>query len=328
MRAKLFVSYWYRIYDYRLGFLAEVVWKMPPRRKLPTPGQTPKKNAPRTNSSSNCNNSDTQPDESVSPSTSSQGNNSDNENTTGIADQPKSHITSSDNRVVELETQLEVSRSAQDSLLERALRAEKRVEDLEAIQKELDTLTKSNDASQSEMIAALKVEVEGKQGDLERSNDEITELNIKLSKMKQELEEMEDLKDQLKVKNKLCEDQAEELGSLSGELEAAITRMAEKESAWNELSGIHESQMSVLQSQLANVKGELMSLKSFSADQNRFIDNLGEENSKLVAEIQRLKEQAKVRDKQLQESVLLARDAILREKKKRADWERRNSSNR
>ena len=79
----------------------------------------------------------------------------------------------------------------------------------------------------------------------------------------------------------------------------------------------------MLQSQIATLKAELTSLKGFSADQSKFLSNLGEENSKLVAEIKRLKEQAVVRDQQLHESVYLARDAILREKKKREEWERK-----
>lgn len=81
-----------------------------------------------------------------------------------------------------------------------------------------------------------------------------------------------------------------------------------------------QSKTASLQGQMAALQGELQSVKSFTAEQNKFVSNLGEENQKLVGEIKRLKEQAKVRDQQLQESVYLARDAIVREKKKREEW--------
>lgn len=57
----------------------------------------------------------------------------------------------------------------------------------------------------------------------------------------------------------------------------------------------------------SNVQAELVSLKVFSNEQSGFVNNLNEENGRLVSEIQRLKSQAETRDRQLHESVAIAK---------------------
>eukprot|EP00039_Didymoeca_costata_P001364 m.51867 g.51867 ORF g.51867 m.51867 type:complete len:333 (+) comp10759_c0_seq1:298-1296(+) len=220
----------------------------------------------------------------------------------------------------ELAAQLEVARATGDELMERALKAEKQLDELTYLKEEMEH-TKSSDGIKDNLIANLKAEVAAKDLKAQKLSEESVNQRSKISKLKDDLEELEERYD---AACKRSEEQAEELGSLTGELETLKSRMAQKEEQWSDLSEIHESQLSILQSQLSNLKGELLSLKSFSSDQNQFVNNLGEENAKLVAEIKRLKDQAKIRDQQLQESVLLARDAIIREKKKRAEWEKKN----
>ena len=93
--------------------------------------------------------------------------------------------------------------------------------------------------------------------------------------------------------------------------------MEEKDALFAEMKAVKESEIAVLkdtigtqerqvqsktaslQGQMAALQGELQSVKSFTAEQNKFVSNLGEENQKLVGEIKRLKEQAKVRDQPL-----------------------------
>jgi hypothetical protein len=61
----------------------------------------------------------------------------------------------------------------------------------------------------------------------------------------------------------------------------------------------------------SNVQAELVSLKVFSNEQAGFVNNLNEENGRLVSEIQRLKAQAQTRDRQLHESVAIAKKVII-----------------
>lgn len=65
--------------------------------------------------------------------------------------------------------------------------------------------------------------------------------------------------------------------------------------------------MARVQGMYSNVQAELVSLKVFSNEQSGFVNNLNEENGRLVAEIQRLKKQAETRDRQLHESVAIAK---------------------
>lgn len=204
---------------------------------------------------------------------------------------------------------LEVVQKGTDAMLERAVAAESKVAELESTINE-----KQRDVAAE--IGALKRMLMAKDAELaaaassSSTSDSATIL-------------------QLKIEHSASSKAAESRGR---------KRMEEKDALFAEMKAVKESEIAVLkdtigtqerqvqsktaslQGQMAALQGELQSVKSFTAEQNKFVSNLGEENQKLVGEIKRLKEQAKVRDQQLQESVYLARDAIVREKKKREEW--------
>eukprot|EP00038_Savillea_parva_P003227 m.122580 g.122580 ORF g.122580 m.122580 type:complete len:110 (+) comp11111_c0_seq2:44-373(+) len=77
---------------------------------------------------------------------------------------------------------------------------------------------------------------------------------------------------------------------------------------------VTDCNMARVQGMYSNVQAELVSLKVFSNEQSGFVNNLNEENGRLVAEIQRLKKQAETRDRQLHESVAIAKKALLKQK--------------
>lgn len=112
-----------------------------------------------------------------------------------------------------------------------------------------------------------------------------------------------------------------EIQRLKLQIRAAQEMASDSEILLTEYKQMHATQashVSVSKSQAAAAQAELQALKVFSSEQSAFVRNLNEENTKLVDEIKRLKKQASVRDQQLQESVAMAKNAVLREKEKRA----------
>lgn len=240
----------------------------------------------------------------------------------GETNKLKQELITKSEQIIQLEAQLEVARQSQDELLELARSAES-----SNLKKALEE-AQGNDSIKNKLIDDLRKEVAMKDRQLMDAHKEIEKLREELKKIPELQEELDDANERCDQAHKRAEEQAAEVGSTTAELDTLKERQAEKEKRWEELAGVHRSQTAILESDVAKLKGEIASLKSFSIDQTRFVDDLGEENAKLVAEIKRLKEQAKTRDQQLQESVSLARDAIIREKKKRAEWERRNRQSR
>jgi len=225
-------------------------------------------------------------------------------------------LTPEGTKVLQLEVQLEESQKSATALMQRALEAEAKLTNFAS-------QSSSSTEASSALIEKLKADLAAKEAELQIAAKDVSDAQTDAKISSVDSEELKVIQGRYEQSRKRNEDQAVELGTLTAELESQRTRIREKEASWAEIKGVQESQVSVLQSQVATLKGELTSVKSFAADQGKFLTNLGEENAKLVGEIKRLKEQARVRDKQLQESVLLARDAIMREKKKREEWEKR-----
>lgn len=194
-------------------------------------------------------------------------------------------------KVAELTLTLEISQKGTDTILERAVAAEAEVKDLLAsIEKgSAGSKTTESPAKMPESSAILQLKVEQ---------------SVALKAVEERWRKRVEEKDALLLEIKRL--QQAEIATLQATIASHKNQT--------------QSKTASLQGQMAALQGELQSVKSFTAEQNKFVSNLGEENQKLVGEIKRLKEQAKVRDQQLQESVYLARDAIVREKKKREEW--------
>ena len=110
------------------------------------------------------------------------------------------------------------------------------------------------------------------------------------------------------------------VGVLEGMLEDKEQLMGEYREKYEEGVAAQDeltSEVAAANAKAAAAAGECDSLRALAADQTRFVASLNEENGKLVQEIKRLKTQADVRDGQLQESLSMAKTAILREKQKR-----------
>lgn len=126
---------------------------------------------------------------------------------------------------------------------------------------------------------------------------------------------------QLKARLEACKkrnsEQAVELGKFTAQTERMQELLDENEKIitnYREMIETQTSQLASLQGMYSNVQAELVSLKVFSNEQAGFVNNLNEENAKLVTEIQRLKTQADTRDRQLHESVSIAKKALLKQK--------------
>lgn len=170
-------------------------------------------------------------------------------------------------------------------------------------------------------LATLQKNLQQKEDGLAKAATKITGLEDELRQAKAtDSETLKALQFRMESSKRRNESQAIELGRCAANIEQLQLLLRDKEQIITDYKAMMEgqsSQLSVGQSANSAMKAELESIKIFSAEQTRFVNNLNEENTKLVEEIRRLKKQAITRDKQLKESVELAKNALIKEKEKR-----------
>mmetsp|Transcript_1928 Transcript_1928/g.4814 ORF Transcript_1928/g.4814 Transcript_1928/m.4814 type:complete len:360 (-) Transcript_1928:196-1275(-) len=240
-------------------------------------------------------------------------------------------------RIAELKDELEESDRASESKaaeLEAKLKASQQAELLSRgrvadLQLELANLsTSAADRALSEAKErSHKTAIEKLEAILAAKTRECEVLEIKVMRLEKEgasgsadavnIETIKQLESRLEASKKRNNDQAAELGKFAARVESMQQLLDDKEDLvenYRSMIATQTSQLSSLQGMHSNVQAELVSLKVFSNEQSGFVTNLNEENAKLVNEIQRLKSQAETRDRQLHESVAIAKKALLKQK--------------